>query len=356
MRRALLAVVLVVAAGAALAYAFRAPLAKRLIERVAERRLSADPLAALADGIHVSLCGAGGPMPDPNRSGPCVAVVAGGKLYVVDAGTMGARNLAASGLTPGAIEAVFLTHFHSDHIDGLGELALQRWAAGARTEPLPVVGPAGVERVVAGFNEAYSADVGYRIAHHGEVTVPPSGAGMEARPFPEPPDDRAPVVWEDGDLRITAFRVEHEPVSPAVGYRFDYAGRSVLVSGDTKRSENLLRHAEGVDLLVHEALAAQIVAIMNRAATAAGRTNLAKIMSDIPDYHTTPAEAAGIAEAAGAGHLLYYHIVPPLVAPGMEAVFLEGVGQAYSGPVTVGRDGTRVSLPAGSTVIEVSQP
>ena len=179
---------------------------------------------------------------------------------------------------------------------------------------------------------------------------------MEAIPFPAPTDDRAPRVWEDGDLRVTAFRVEHEPVSPAVGYRFDYKGRSVLVSGDTKRSLNLLHHAKDVDLLIHEGLAAQIVAIMNRAAADAGRANLAKIMSDIPDYHTTPAEAAEIAEAAGAGHLLFYHVVPPLVAPGMEAIFLEGVSDAYSGPVTVGRDGTRVSLPAGSGTIEVSQP
>ena len=356
MRRLLVALLVIAASLAALAYVFRAPLVKRVIERVATQRMSADPLPALPDGLHVVLCGAGGPLPDPVRSGPCVGIVANGKLYVVDAGTGGARNLTVQGFSPGAIEVLFLTHFHSDHIDGLGELALQRWASAARAEPMPVVGPLGVERVVEGFNSAYSADFGYRVSHHGEATVPPSGAGMEAIPFPEPADGSAPVVWEDGDLRVTAFRVEHAPVSPAVGYRFDYAGRSVLVSGDTKRSENLLRYAKGVDLLVHEALADQIVAVMNRAATAAGRDNVAKITSDIPDYHTTPTEAAAIAESAGAGHLLFYHVVPPLPAPGMETVFLEGVADAYAGPVTVGRDGTRVSLPAGSSSIEVTQP
>ncbi|MDH3685482.1 MAG: MBL fold metallo-hydrolase [Myxococcales bacterium] len=356
MRRGL--IVLLVTAGvvAALGYLFRAPLVKRVIERVATQRIAAPPIPELPDGLHVVLCGAGGPLPDPVRSGPCVGIVANGKLYVVDAGSGGARNLQTLGYAPGAIEALFLTHFHSDHIDGLGELALQRWAGAARTTPMPVVGPIGVEQVVDGFNTAYTADFGYRVAHHGEETVPPSGAGLEAVPFPEPADGNAPVVWEDGNLKVTAFRVEHAPVSPAVGYRFDYAGRSVLVSGDTKRSENLLRFAKDVDLLVHEALAEKIVAIMNRAATSAGRTNVAKITSDIPDYHTPPAEAAGIAEAAGAGHLLFYHVVPPLPAPGMEAVFLEGVADAYSGPVTVGRDGTAVSLPAGSDRIEVSQP
>ena len=355
MRRALLAILAVLVVLAAAVYAFRAPLAQRLMERVAVRQLGAPPVPELGDGLHVVLCGAGGPLPDPVRSGPCVGVVAGGKLFVVDAGAAAARNLASFGFQPAAIEALFLTHFHSDHIDGLGELALQRWAGGARTEPMPVVGPIGVERVVEGFHAAYAADVEYRVAHHGEATVPPSGAGMEAVPFPAPADGHAPVVWQDGDVRITAFRVEHEPVSPAVGYRIDYAGRSVLVSGDTKRSENLQRFAEGVDLLVHEALAANMVAIMNRAATAAGRENLAKITSDIPDYHATPAEAAEIAEAAGAGHLLFYHVVPPLRAPGMEALFLEGVADAYAGPVTVGRDGTLASLPAGSKAIDVSQ-
>ncbi|MEN8159655.1 MAG: MBL fold metallo-hydrolase [Myxococcota bacterium] len=336
-------------------FLLRGSIAPRLMERVLTRNMAADPLADLPDGLHVVLCGAGGPLPDPVRSGPCVAVIAGRTVVLVDAGSGAARNLGRMGLPPGLADAVFLTHFHSDHIDGLGELATLAWAGSARETPLPVFGPTGVGEVVAGFVRAYRQDVAYRVAHHGPETVPPSGAGMTARSFPEPAVGEAPAVFEADGLRVTAFVVDHEPVRPAVGYRFEYGGRSVLVSGDTAKSANLEAQAKGVELLVHEALAAQLVARMNAAAQAAGRANMAKITSDIPDYHATPVEAAEIAAAAGAKHLLFYHVAPPLPLPGLDQAFLEGVADAFDGGVTLGRDGTLVSLPRGSTTIEVSE-
>jgi len=293
-------------------------------------------------------------MPDPNRSGPCVAVIAGRTLVVVDAGTGGARNMGPLRVPPGLVEAVFLSHFHSDHIDGLGELALLRWGGGAWTTPLDVFGPSGVEQVVAGFNEAYVNDTSYRVAHHGTATMPPSGAGMNARAFAPPTPGVSTPVFERDGLVVGAFLVDHAPANPAVGYRFDYGGRSVVVSGDTKRSPEVERVAAGVDLLVHEALSARLVAVMNEAAVSAGRDNVAKIMSDIPDYHTTPVEAAELAQSAGAGHLLYYHVVPPLRVPGMDVVFLDGTDRAFAGGITLGTDGSRISLPAGSDAIEVN--
>jgi ribonuclease Z len=335
-------------------YAARAPIALRVMERVLARNMAADPIAALPDGLHVLLCGAGGPLPDPVRSGPCAAVIAGGTLVVVDAGTGGARNLQRSGFTPGRLDAVFLTHFHSDHIDGLGEMAMLRWTGGAHTEPLLVIGPAGVEEVVAGFDRAYVQDARYRTAHHGPTVAPPSGAGMTAQPFALPALGEAPTVFEKDGLRVEAFAVEHDPVRPAVGYRFEYGGRSLLVSGDTRKSANLEAQARGVDLLVHEALAAQLVGRMHDAALSAGRANIAKITDDILSYHTTPVQAADIANAAGVKHLLFYHVVPPLPLPGLDKVFLEGVSDAYSGGVTLGRDGTFISLPSGSDAVEVS--
>jgi ribonuclease Z len=336
-------------------FSLRGPLALRVMERVLARTMAADPIAELPDGLHVLLCGAGGPLPDPVRSGPCAAVIAGQTLVVVDAGTGGARNLQRLGFTPGRISALFLTHFHSDHIDGLGEMAMLRWTGAANREPLPVRGPAGVEEVVAGFTRAYQQDVAYRVAHHGPETVPPSGAGMTAQPFALPAPGEAPVVFESNGLRVTAFAVDHDPVRPAVGYRFEYGGRSLVVSGDTAKSANLEAQAKGVDLLVHEALAPQLVMRLHDAALAAGRANIAKITTDIPDYHTTPVEAAEIARAAGAKHLLFYHVVPPLPLPGLDRVFLEGVSDAYSGGVTLGRDGTLISLPKGSHTTEVSK-
>lgn len=351
MRRLLVGVLVVVALLLAAAIAFRGPISLRLMRSVAEARLAANPLTSLEDGIHVILCGAGGPLPDPERSGPCVAVIAGDTFLVVDAGGSAGRNVAWLQLPAGEIDATLLTHFHSDHIDGLGELALQRWVNAANTESMPVIGPEGVEEVVAGFNRAYQADFGYRTAHHGEDVAPTSGAGTVARPFSVPEPGEFVTVWDQDGMRVTAFRVEHDPVDPAVGYRFDYKGRSVVVSGDTKRSDAVLKAAKGVDLLVHEALSARLVMLMNEAATAAKRPGIAKITHDILDYHTTPVEAAEVAEEAGAGHLLYYHIVPPLLAPGLDVVFLEGVSDAYSGGVTLGVDGSTVSLPAGSSEI-----
>ena len=218
-----------------------------------------------------------------------------------------------------------------------------------------VFGPPGVDEVVAGFNAAYRLDAGYRTAHHGPAVAPPSGAGGTARSFALPALGESAVVWDQDGLRVIAFRVEHDPVSPAVGYRFEYGGRVAVISGDTKRSDNVLHFAEHADLLVHEALAPQLVQVITDAAVAAGRSNIAKITRDILTYHTTPVEAAEIAQRAGVRYLLFDHIVPPLPFPGLESVFLSGVHSAYAGGVTVGRDGTMVSLPRGSDAVTVTK-
>ncbi len=340
----------------AFAYTFRGPIALRVAETAMEQNLGENPLLDFEDGLHVILCGAGGPLPDPSgtRSAPCAAVVAGESLFLVDAGGDSARHIGEMQLPPGFLSAIFLTHFHSDHIDGLGELATLRWAGNAHEAPLPVHGPAGVERVVDGFNAAYALDVRYRIAHHGEETVPPSGAGLAARRFDVAPGGGAVVVFEEGGLRVTAFSVEHEPVAPAVGYRFEYGGRSAVFSGDTKKSEAVVINARGADLLVHEALSARLVGLFEKVAERKQVENIRKILSDIPDYHATPVEAAETAREAGARHLLYTHVVPPLPAPGLDVIFLEGVSEAYSGGVTLGVDGTMISLPANSDEIVVS--
>lgn len=318
-----------------------------LLDRTVASNLTGDALADLPDGIHVLLCGAGGPLQDIQRSGTCVAIQAGEHLYVVDAGTNGARNIGRFGVNTGRVEAVLLTHAHSDHIDGLGELGILRWVGGNRAAPLPVHGPPVVADVVAGFNLAYAADFRYRTAHHGEAVVPARGAGLLASPFPLPADGELATVLETPDgVRISAFRVSHPPVDEAVGYRIDYADRAVVVSGDTAKSDNLIAHAQGVDLLLHEALASRMTARIATAADSVDAHGVAKIMRDVPSYHSTPVEAGEAAAEAQVGHLLLYHIVPPLPLAIMERVFLDGVAQAYEGPVTLGTDGTLISLPA----------
>jgi ribonuclease Z len=276
-------------------------------------------------------------------------VIAGRHIYVVDAGEGGARNLTLMGLPTGRIERLFLTHFHSDHIDGIGPMLLLRWSGKPNTSPLPVAGPTGVERVVAGFNAAYALDNGYRTAHHGPAIMPPGGAGGVAIPFTIA---GAPLVVLDADgVRVTAFPVNHGPVSPAVGYRFDYKGRSVVISGDTAPSASVVAAAKDTDLLVHEALQPNLVRRLTDALVAKHVENLAQVTRDILNYHTTPEQAADAATAAGVKQLLLNHIVPPMPFKFAYPAFLGDAPQHFSGPITVGEDGMIFTLPAGSNEI-----
>ncbi len=352
--RKVLLPILIVVVGIGLMVSFlRGPISMQIMRAVLATNLAADPLESFEDGLHVVLCGSSGPLVDPARSGPCLAIIAGDKLYVVDAGAGAYRNLAAQGLQPGIVQAVFLTHFHSDHISGLAELGVMRWVGGAWTTPLPVFGAEGLDEIADGLNKAFRLDALYRFAHHGSEVAPPTGSGLAARTFAEPPLGISTLVFEEDGLRVSAFRVDHDPVKPAVGYRFEYGGRSVVVSGDTSKSANLERFAVGVDLLVHEALSPTLMGLVEEAAKEQGVPNLEKISGDVLTYHVTPVEAAESAATTGAKHLLYYHIVPPTPIPGLATVFLDGVEDVYSGPVTLGRDGTTISLPSGSDQVIV---
>lgn len=353
MRKRWIAAMVVAAAAVGGLWFGQRPLGEALYTRMAEARAGGDAVAGLPDGLHLFLCGTGSPLPDPARAGPCAAVIAGDRLYVIDAGEGASRTLARAQFPLGQLDGLFLTHFHSDHIDGLGPLMLFRWTQSSAREPLPVHAPGGVEAVIAGFNAAYATDNGYRVAHHGEAIVPPAGAGTRAVPFALPPADGSPVVvLRDGELTVSAFRVDHDPVSTAVGYRFDYKGRSIVISGDTAASSAVTRNARGADLLLHDALQPRLVAALTRGLAARGAAGTAKITRDILDYHATPEEAAERARAAGVDMLILTHIVPPLPSRAFHAAFLGDAPSRYAGPIVVGEDGQFFSLPAGSNAIE----
>lgn len=308
-----------------------------------------------ADGLYAGLAGTGAPFPDINRVGPCIVVEAGNNLYIIDAGQGSARNIGLMGFNIGKVDAILLTHFHSDHIADLGEMMIQHWAAGSNVKPVDVIGPKGVETVVAGFNHAYSLDAGYRVAFHGAATVPPSGAGGRARPFDlSSEEDVSIVVIDKEGVKITAFKVNHYPVYPAVGYRVDYKGRSLVISGDTVPCQSLKKQSQGVDVLIHEAQQPTMIKMIHDQAGLSPNPSLAKITADIPRYHTSPEDAAKIASETSVKHLVLYHILPPL-PPLLNNMFLGDAAKYYKGPITVGVDGLLISLPANSDKISIKQ-
>ncbi len=352
-------VFLCVAATAAVALLMRNPVMQdRFLETMATRAMGRSQTALFADdALRVLVCGSSSPMPDANRAGPCIAVFAGGRFYIIDTGLGSWKNLALWQIPGDKIGAIFYTHFHSDHIGELGEYNLQTWGIG-RDKPLQVYGPTGVERVVAGFTEAYALDTGYRVAHHGAEFLSPTISRMEAHPFAvDGPGTgngdtvNESVVFQAGDLRVTAFSVHHAPIHPAVGYRFDYRGRSVVVSGDTTKSENLVRMAKGADVLMHEAQANFILAIAGDVARKLGRDRYARILHDIPSYHTSPVEAAQEANEAGVKLLVMYHLTPPPPNRIAEKFFMRGVSEIRSEGVELSRDGLLVELPLASTEV-----
>jgi ribonuclease Z len=295
--------------------------------------------------LQVVICGSGSPLPDPDRAAPCTAVIAGGEFILVDSGPGSWEVLDLANLPLEHVSAILLTHFHSDHIGGLGEAVTQSWIAG-RTKPLPVYGPEGVGRIVEGFREAYASDVDYRVAHHGDAFMPRAASGAEAHEVAlgDAPDASAAVLERNG-LVVTMFRVDHGPVKPAVGYRFDFAGRSVVVSGDTAKSASLISHAKGVDILVHESLQPELIRRASAVAARLGRERVAKLANDIVNYHTSVVEAAEVARDAGAGTLVLTHLVPGPNNFVTRRLFLAGAADVYTGKIVIAEDGMRFALP-----------
>lgn len=350
-----LAILVSVIAAAGAALYFVPAVQDHLLTRTIERTFATRHGALLADdALRVAVCGSGSPLADPDRRPACNLVFAAGSIFVVDAGAGSFARVAKWRLPLERMEAVFITHFHSDHIADLPEVRLQSWV-NQRPAPLLVFGGPGVERIVSGFSEAFALDDFYRVAHHGPNFLKPANGQMLAREIANA--DATPlnglqskVVYEKDGLVVTAFAVAHTPVVPAYGYRFSYKGRSVVFSGDTHKSDGLAEHAKGVDVLIHEAMDKSIVGRMAAAAAQAQKPVAAKILADIPDYHASPQDAAETAKQAGVAHLVLTHLIPPLPRWLGNRIFLRGT-HIPGVETRIAFDGMLIELPVNSTAV-----
>ena len=298
----------------------------------------------LTDGkLHIILVGSGGPMNNTKRVSSSTAIIAGGEFLLVDVGPGSVRNADLQNLPLAALSSVLLTHFHSDHIAELAEANFQSWVYG-RQKKMEVYGPEGVEKVVQGFTQAYELDTQYRIEHHGEAVMPSEAARPVAKTISFPNPEKAELVFERNGLKAYAFLVNHSPAKPAVGYRFEYKGNIVVLTGDTKKIAILKEQAKNADILVSDALSYQASAFIGRIAAENNRPRIAKIMHDIPEYHMSSVQAAEIARDAGAKMLVLYHITPPVTNFLARQAFMDGVNDVYKGKVVLGEDGMIFTL------------
>jgi ribonuclease Z len=331
--------------GAAAAVVLNVPAAQDAVfKRAATAVLGQTPEPL--DGMRVIVCGSASPLGrDPERAEACIAVVTAEHFFLFDVGARSPLRMAQARLPMARINGVFLTHFHSDHIAALPDVNLASWVQG-RPAPLDVYGPPGVQSVVDGFNAAYGLDRGYRTAHHGAARLPPERGPMRAHPF-----DPGEVVWQDDLLTVTSFAVEHPPIEPAVGYRVDYRGRSVVISGDTNVADGLFAAAKDADLLLHDALSRTLLDPMIEVATDLGLPAISGIMTDVIDYHADVTLLPARAAEAGIQRLALYHLVP---APNAlaERMFLRGLPD----DVILTRDLHTFDLPVGSSEIRIREP
>ena len=304
------------------------------IAAIAAALVAASPLTGSAQDqtLNVTLLGTGDPVPRVDRFGPAILVEAGSQRLLFDAGRGVSQRLVQLDIPLSALDAVFITHFHSDHLSGLPDLWLTGWLPppwGRRVEPMRVIGPEGMADILRHLHQAFDPDIQIRIV---DEQLPPEGIEFDVEEF----SADGPVFDEDG-VRVTAFAVDHgQYIKPSYGYRVDYADRSVVLSGDTRFDENLIEAARGVDVIIHEVAAAreELLAFDDR-------------IQLILDHHTTPEEAGIVFDRVSPKLALYSHLTllsgpdAPEVTTGE---LLQRTRTNYSGRLLVGEDLMRLKI------------
>ena len=301
------------------------------------------------DALSAAVCGSRSPLPSPGRAETCILVAAGDDLFVVDIGDGSNQNLRSWNIDFSDIQAVLITHLHSDHIADLPGLHQNAWVVGERTSKLKVFGPEGVDQLTQGIEMAYAHDYVFRNEHHGDAIAPLEYAGFDTSVI----DLNDPVIFDNGELKITAFKVVHEPIDPALGFKFEYKGRSLVITGDTSYTQSVIDNSMNVDVLFHEAQANHMLAVIENLQRSLGMDLLATVLDDITTYHTTLIEAAEVANKANVKKLVFYHLTPAPRNYIQEVMFVRGVDEVRK-EWTLVDDGTLIILPIGSEEIIVT--
>ena len=292
----------------------------------------------LDPSIKVVLLGTrGGPAIDAQRPGNGTLVIAGREMLLFDCGRDASAAITRMAILPADITKVFLTHLHSDHVVGLPELYLFPWATQGRSTPLQVWGPDGTKSMMEHLEKAFAFDIHIRR----DVDEKFSANGIKVVAT----DVREGVVYRANGVTVKAFLVDHAPVVPAFGYRIEYQGRSVVLSGDTRVSDNLIKFAKGADLLIHE------VGMSKQDPRLAGPLDerlpggrgTRRQLKSIAEHHTDPAEAGMVFEKVKPKLAMFSHYTG-----GVTATALPLVRQNYSGPLEFGEDGMTIDV--GETI------
>ena len=268
--------------------------------------------------IRLTLLGTGVPTPVMERCGPSILVEVGGEKLIFDAGRGALQRLSQLQPPVREVRKVFLTHLHSDHIVGLPDLWLTGWLNGRPKEPLRVWGPRGTKEMMAHLEQAFQFDIRIRLY---DDQPPPQGIVVLAEDITEG------VVYEYNGVKVTAIEVDHFPIQPAFGYRIDYAGRSVVISGDTRFSEHLISYAQGADVIVHEVIVADMIRALS--------PNNPDVMERVIAHHTTPEQAGEVFTRVQPGLAVFTHIIP-VTATAKEVI--PPTRKTYTGPLELGED------------------
>jgi len=283
-------------------------------------------LPVAAQDFKVTLLGTGDPIPRIDRFGPATLIEVAGQELLFDVGRGAAQRLVQMNIALSAVDAVFLTHFHHDHLVGLPDIWMTGWLPGpfgGRSVPFEVWGPTGTASLLKNLEEAFVLNTNIRIP---DELLPPAGIEMVAHEF-----DADGVVYEKDGIKVTAFAVDHgDLIKPAYGYRIDYDDRAVVISGDTRFDRNLIAAAKGADLIVHEVALASDELL-------ASSEQFRRIVA----HHTTPEEAGIVFTEVAPKLAVYTHLVilrsrtiPEAPLPSL----ITRTRTNYSGPLVIGED------------------